>query len=142
MYRAAILLILLTAGGSAVLSAFFGRAAEKSQPPAKPYEPKIAPASDEPLRALKQIRVPDGLRVDLSAAEPLLANPVAFCIDEKGRFFVAETFRLHAGVTDNRGHMYWLNDDLASRTVTDRLAMYRKHLRGKFDTYAVEHDRV
>ena len=27
------------------------------------------------------------------AAEPLLANPVAFCFDEKGRCFVAETFR-------------------------------------------------
>ena len=32
--------------------------------------------------------------MDLFAAEPLLANPVAFHIDEQGRFFVVETFRL------------------------------------------------
>ena len=44
----------------------------------------------------------------------MLANPVSFAFDEKGRCFVAETFRLHHGVTDNRGHMNWLDDDLAS----------------------------
>ena len=31
------------------------------------------------------------------------------------------------GVPDTRGHMNWLDDDLASRTVADRLAMYKKH---------------
>src|SRR5262249_32899220 len=53
-----------------------------------------------------------------------------------------ETFRLHAGVTDNRGHTYWLNDDLASRTVDDRIALYRKHLKDKFGTYETQHDRI
>ena len=33
---------------------------------------------------MRSFRVPDGLAVELFAAEPLLANPVAFCIDEKG----------------------------------------------------------
>jgi hypothetical protein len=32
-------------------------------------------------------------------------EPVAFCIDHQGRFYVAETYRLHTGVTDIRGHM-------------------------------------
>src|SRR5262249_48313865 len=68
--------------------------------PARPYTPDIAPASDEARRALPRIRVPSGLRVELFAAEPLLANPVAFSFDEHGRLFVVETFRLHAGVTD------------------------------------------
>jgi quinoprotein glucose dehydrogenase len=106
------------------------------------YNPRVAPASDEPLRALKRIRVPAGLKVELWAAEPLLANPVCFAFDEKGRVYVAETFRLHAGVTDNRNNMYWLNDDLASRTVADRLAMYKKHLGKKLAGYGVAHDRV
>ena len=53
----------------------------------------------------------------------MLANPVGFGFDEKNRFYVAETFRLHAGVTDIRGHMDWLDDDLACRTVDDRVAM-------------------
>ncbi len=72
----------------------------------------------------------------------MLANPVAFCLDEKGVVYVAETFRLDAGVTDTRGHMDWLDDDLASRTVADRVAMYRKYLGAGFAGYSVEHERV
>jgi quinoprotein glucose dehydrogenase len=108
----------------------------------KVFEPKIAPESDEPRQAMARIRVPGGLNMDLFAAEPLLANPVAFCFDEKGRCYVAETFRIHHGVTDNRAHMDWLADDLASRTVGDRVALYRKHLKEKFATYEIAHDRV
>src|SRR5262245_53947884 len=109
----------------------------------KPYEPKVAPASDEAQKAIARFRVPKGLKVDLFAAEPMLANPVAFCIDHQGRFYVAETFRLHKGVTDTRGHMYWLDDDLACRTVADRIAMYKKHHAKKFaKEYGTHHDRV
>ena len=42
---------------------------------------------------------------------------VAFSIDEKGRFFVSETFRVGEGVIDNRQHMDWLDEDLNSRSV-------------------------
>src|SRR5437762_8837090 len=62
--------------------------------------PKIAAASDEGEKAIKRFRIPKGFKVELFAAEPMLANPVCFAIDEKGRFYVAETFRLHDGVTD------------------------------------------
>jgi quinoprotein glucose dehydrogenase len=110
--------------------------------PDKPYTPNVAAASDEPLTAVKKIRVPPGLQINLWAAEPLLANPVCFCFDGKGRCYVAETWRLHAGVTDIRGHMNWLDDDLACRTVADRVAMYRKFEGKKFDSYEVHHDRV
>ena len=44
----------------------------------------------EPQEALKTIKVPDGMRVDLVAAEPLVADPVAMDIDEYGRIWVAE----------------------------------------------------
>jgi quinoprotein glucose dehydrogenase len=116
--------------------------AEAAEPANKPYSPRIAAASDEPARALKRMRLPKGIEASLWAAEPLLANPVAFCFDEQGRCYVAETFRLNAGVTDNRGHMNWLDDDLASRTVADRVAMYRKYLKDRFKSYETEHDRV
>lgn len=109
---------------------------------AEPYTPKIFDRSDEPAQTIPRIRVPEGFKVELFAAEPQLANPVCFCIDERGRFYVAETFRYSAGVTDNRRHMEWLDDDLAARTVADRVAMYRKYLKDQFDTYEVEHDRV
>ena len=91
---------------------------------------------------MRSFRVPKGLSVELFAAEPLLANPVAFCIDEKGVFYVAETFRHSAGVPDTRGHMNWLDADLASRSVADRVAMYKKYLGKGFAAYEVEHERV
>jgi quinoprotein glucose dehydrogenase len=115
---------------------------ESGHDPTKPFEPKLAAASKEPEQAMKRVRLPAGTKIELFAAEPLLANPVAFCFDEKGRCFVAETYRIQHGVTDNRGHMYWLDDDLASRTVADRVAMYKKHLKDKFSTYEITHDRV
>src|SRR5262245_31165827 len=66
-----------------------------------PYAKRIKGPSDEGLKAIPRIQRPKGLKIDLVAAEPLLANPVSFCFDGKGRIFVAETFRLHAGVPDN-----------------------------------------
>ena len=77
-----------------------------AEPTDKPYSPRVAPASSEPAKAVKRIRVPQGVEARVWAAEPLLANPVSFCFDEKGRCYVAETFRHSAGVTDNRSHMY------------------------------------
>ncbi len=106
------------------------------------YAPSIVPASAEAERAIPAFRIADGCKVAVFAAEPHLANPVAFTFDERGRLFVAETFRLHRGVTDTRHHMNWLADDLACRTVDDRLAMYRKYLGKEFDSYSRDHDRV
>jgi len=108
----------------------------------KPYEPTVVPASNEPTLAAKKFRVQKDLNVNLWAAEPMLANPVCFCFDEKGRVYVAETHRLHAGVTDIRGHMAWLDEDLACRTVEDRVALLKKNLGKKFAEYEVHHDRI
>ena len=107
-----------------------------------PYTPAIAEASKEGEQAIQGFRVPQGMTVSLFAAEPLLANPVAFCIDEQGRFYVAETFRQGKGVEDNRSHMNWLNDDLAAETLEDRLAYFRKHLKDEVKQYGLEHDRI
>ncbi len=109
----------------------------------KPYTPPVEPASDEAPKAVKKIRVPQGLQVNLWAAEPMLANPVCFCFDAQNRCYVAETWRYHGGVTDIRGHMNWLDEDLASRTVEDRVALYRKYAGAKFEEmYEKHHDRV
>jgi quinoprotein glucose dehydrogenase len=109
---------------------------------ASAYSPVVQGPSNEAMLTLKRIRVPQGMKVDLFAAEPLLANPVCFCTDEHGRFYVAETFRIRAGVEDLRDHMDWLDDDLASRTVEDRLALYKKHLGSAAVNYTREHERV
>ncbi|HXG48074.1 MAG TPA: PVC-type heme-binding CxxCH protein [Methylomirabilota bacterium] len=95
---------------------------------ALPFNPPVvAPASGEAELALKKFRVAPGLKVDLFAAEPLLANPVAICTDEQGRWYVAETYRLHKGVTDIRAHMNWLDEELAARTTADLAALLQRH---------------
>ena len=62
------------------------------------------------------VQLPSGLQLDVFADETLVANPVAFSIDEMGRVFVCETFRQGKGVEDNRKHRMWLEDDLAAQS--------------------------
>jgi quinoprotein glucose dehydrogenase len=117
------------------------RAAELAAP--RPLqEPKVAPASNEGELAMKGMQLPPGFKVELFAAEPHLANPVAFDIDRQNRFWVAETFRLHAGVTDIRGKNAWLDEDLAARTVNDRLAMMKRHEGENFPSYEENSERL
>ena len=120
--------------------------AQSTSPPAasqSDYEPAIAPASDEGEKAIARIKVPAGFEVRLWAAEPLLANPVTFCIDEQGQIYVAETFRQLKGVEDNRDHADWVDEDLAAMTVADRLAFFQRHLGDQLEArYGTEHDRI
>ncbi len=104
--------------------------------------PKIVSATDEGRNMMKGIKIPSGYVIEQFAAEPDLANPVSFTFDEKGRSYVVETFRLHQGVTDIRGHMEWLSEDLAARTPDDRLAMTKHHEGAKIADYAKWSDRV
>jgi quinoprotein glucose dehydrogenase len=106
------------------------------------YPPEVQPASPEAETAIKRFRIPKGLRVELAAAEPLLANPVAFSIDEQGRFYVVETFRLHSGATDIRGHMDWLDEELAVQTVEERVAYMTKHEGKRISEYRKYSDRL
>src|SRR5688572_13145514 len=104
--------------------------------------PKVAEASNEGELAMKGIILPEGFKAELFAAEPHLANPVAFDIDHQNRFWVAETFRLHAGVTDIRGKNTWLDEDLAARTVEDRIAMMKRHEGINFGKYEQNSERL
>ena len=88
--------------------------------------PILAPQSSEGEQRIKQFQLAPGLSVKLWAAEPQLANPVAFSVDEQGRVFTSETYRYRTSVLDIRHYMFMLEDDLASRTVEDRLAQIRK----------------
>src|ERR1700677_4222365 len=82
----------------------------------------------EPELEIKAFKAPAGFQPDLWAREPQLENPVAMCIDEQGRVYVTETYRLiDGGVYDIRNHMDLYNEDLACRTIEDRVAMIQKH---------------
>ncbi len=88
----------------------------------------VVGASEEGLNAIKTFKFDAGLTCALWAAEPLLGNPVCFTQDEKGRWYVGETFRQEKGIEDNRGHAEWLDEDIAAHTVEERLAYMHKHL--------------
>ena len=92
----------------------------------RPAAPLLAPASNEGQARIKQFKIAPGLKVDLWAAEPMLANPVAFSVDEQGRVWTSETYRYRTSVLDIRHYMFMLEDDLASRSIDDRLATIRK----------------
>ena len=92
-----------------------------------PKSVEVKPASNEGTIAMKGFELAPGLKLSLVAAEPLLANPVAFDIDEQGRFYVVESFRLHKGVMDIRGHMNWLDEELASQSTEEMRAMFRRY---------------
>jgi quinoprotein glucose dehydrogenase len=92
--------------------------------------------------AVRALRPAPGLQVTLFAAEPQLRNPSSFTIDEKGGFYVVETHRRRTSVLDIRTKIDWLDEDLACRTVEDRIAMHRRHLGSEADKLAVESEAI
>ena len=116
-------------------------AVQAETPP--PTEPVVAPASEEAEQALQGFSIPEEMTGQLFAAEPMIANPVAFYVDRLGRVFVCETFRQGIGVTDNRKHdQAWLDDDLAAQSVEDRIAYHTKHLPDEAAEYTKYDDRI
>lgn len=106
----------------------FGAVAE-DEPAAVTNTNAVAePVLSEAELAIKKFKVAEGFKVELFASEPLFANPVAFSFDEKGRVYVAETFRIHQGVYDIRHHMNWLDEELASLTLEDHQAKIKNHI--------------
>jgi quinoprotein glucose dehydrogenase len=114
-------LLIVGRPGSAAVQEEFGTAKGSEVP--QPHA-----ASDAGDRALAKMRLAPGLKASLWAAEPMLANPVALNFDNQGRCYLVETWRFEHGVIDIRSHMSWLDDDLACRTVEDRLQMVRRKM--------------
>ncbi len=106
------------------------------------YVPKLASASDEGVKAIKRFQLPPGWKCELWAAEPDLAQPVSFYMDDTGKVYVCETFRHSQGVDDIRGHGDWLDEELASKTVEDRIALLRRHYNNNLSSYTQHTERV
>ncbi len=106
------------------------------------FKPEVKAASDEGKNALKGFKAAKGMTVDLVAGEPALANAVAFTIDNQGRFFVVETHRLATGVFDTRRYRHWLADDLACKSVADRIALHQKHMKADLPKWKAYHERI
>ncbi len=118
--------------------------------------PQTEPQKDLPdgtevaAKLIPQLRMPKGMKAELWAAEPKLASPVAISIDEQGRVFVAEEYRLGKGAAENRSNQafdftFFLEDDLQIRTLNDRLKAYRKwqdKMPGGYGYFSANADQV
>jgi len=104
---------------------------------------QVAEASGEANESMAAMRLPEGWNRELYAAEPLVANIVAFDIDPQGNVYVCETFRQNRGVTDNRGHdEQWLLADLAAQTVQDRIDFHKRLLGDRVKEFTEFDDRI
>src|SRR5688572_14587239 len=113
--------------------------------PLKDVDPDQPPAFAEALEAAKTFKVPRGLDVKLFAAEPQLVSPVAIAADPRtpGRLYVVETFRAWGnGGMDMRFYMPWLEDDLAARTVEDRVSWVTRRAGESAKNLTLDSDRV
>jgi quinoprotein glucose dehydrogenase len=85
------------------------------------------PANDPEL-AVRKLQPAPGLKAALFAAEPDVVNPVGLAVDDRGRVFLAETRRYNTSALYILRHGDWYFDDLACRTVEDRVAVSKKYL--------------
>jgi quinoprotein glucose dehydrogenase len=140
------LLVLLTA--PALLTAAL--AVDPATPTPAKGDPELPDGTDKAVKHMATFRVPAGVKVTLFAAEPKLASPVAISVDDKGRVFVAEEHRLGRGAAENRDNAafkfsFFLDDDLRSNTLADRLANYKKwqaKMPGGMDWFSKYSDQV
>ncbi len=59
--------------------------------PKQPHKTSDAPFL-KPAEAVAKMAIPEGFEVSVFAAEPDIAEPIAFCFDERGRIWIAENF--------------------------------------------------
>lgn len=81
---------------------------------------KLAKASPPPRKD------PSGLEVSVWAENPLVASPVAISFDERGKAYVTRVRRRKISSLDLRNHRAWVKQDMAIRSLEDRLAFYKK----------------
>ena len=114
-----------------VLAAATAIAALATVPPTQHGESPRPQSEASPSDATRtgttaKIKPIDGMAKSTVAVYPLIDDPVAFCIDEQGHFYFAESDRQERGVEDNRSSPFWLLDDIQSQSTADRLKMYEK----------------
>src|SRR5258706_2294450 len=71
----------------AIAVSFAGLRAQAADPPPADVVPF---AGLSPIDAAKNATLPPGFKMHVFAAEPDLVQPIAFCLDERGRVLVAE----------------------------------------------------
>lgn len=83
-----------------------------------------------PAEAVSKMSIPEGFDVSVFAAEPDIAEPIAFCFDDRGRMWIAENFnyqtrRQH---TDDRVSRIQILEDTDSDGVFDKKKTFTDQL--------------
>ena len=65
--------------------------AQKREPVPHGQDTMPGPALS-PAEAIKKMTVPEGFSVSLFAGEPDVCQPIALCLDDRGRLWVAEAY--------------------------------------------------
>ncbi|MGJ8725391.1 MAG: DUF7133 domain-containing protein [Roseibacillus sp.] len=89
----------------------------------KAFEPGL---KSSPL--LPGLIIPEGTTATIFADHKThsVTSPTALTIAEDGTLFLSESNRFRHGVEDNRDNLYWLLDDIASRSPDDRRLLHQK----------------
>ncbi|MGI9474955.1 MAG: PVC-type heme-binding CxxCH protein [Rubripirellula sp.] len=66
-------------------------ASPRNELPKKQHKTSDAPFL-KPAEAVEKMSIPEGFDVSIFASEPDIAEPIAFCFDDRGRIWVAENF--------------------------------------------------
>jgi len=68
------------------------------------FQDKVVDEPLPPMEAARSMQVPDGFHVSLFAGEPAVKQPISFCIDDRGRLWVAEAYNypVHGTGTGDR----------------------------------------
>lgn len=75
-----------------------------------------------------EFQVPEGLRSEVFAANPMFANPVSVSVSENGKVYVSQTRRRKSSNLDIRENSDWLDVELSLKSVADKEAFYRSTL--------------
>lgn len=85
-------------------------------------EPTPAPLAPEV--AVKSMQLPPGFQATLVAAEPDVVQPISFCIDDRGRLFVAEVFNYGAWKPTGNDRIVILEDTDGDSRADKRTLFY------------------
>ena len=127
-----------------VLGVTLSARAELKKEPQKDVDFSKPPAFKEAEEVSKGFKIPKGLTISCFAAEPQLVSPVAITTDAKGRVYVIETFRAwgNGGLDMRNFPPEWYDDDLASRTVEDRVKWVTRRAGSDWKNLTLDSDRV
>ena len=101
----------------------------------RPAGPELPPldivknAGLSPANAIKELTLPKGFSATMFAAEPDVKQPIAFCIDDRGRLWVAESYTYPIRQPEGKGNdRILILEDTTGDGVHDKRTVFKDNL--------------